>query len=451
MKRLTLVSIAMFATVFVIGCERSPTSTEKASSPRFSVVPGSGTWTTKASMLTGRNYSSAGVIDSRLYVVGGGGGLNVNEAYDPLTDTWATKAPAPTPRAFAGAGVIAGKLYVAGGCINSDCIPGNTNILEVYDPVANAWTDKAPMPTARNQVGVGVLDGKLYVVGGQGQCGPCIATAVLEVYDPSTDTWATKAPMPTARMTPTVAVANGVLYAVGGAIRPPEPGIAVATVEAYDPLTDTWTSKAAMPTPRVAAAGGVVNDIIYVAGGLGVSTSSGSFLSTVEAYEPIANAWTTMAPMPTARYALVGGVVNNTFYAVTGVNSSSNVLVTNEAFTPPFNFSGFVAPVDNPPIVNVAKAGSAIPVKFSLNGNQGLNILAAGSPSSRTILCDNGAAQDDVTGTLTAGGSSLSYDPAADLYTYVWKTDKTWAGSCRELAVTLSDNTVHKASFKLTK
>ena len=122
MKRLTLVSIAMFATVFVIGCERSPTSTEKASSPRFSVVPGSGTWTTKASMLTGRNYSSAGVIDSRRYVVGGGGGLNVNEAYDPLTDTWATKAPAPTPRAFAGAGVIAGKLYVAGGCINSDCI-----------------------------------------------------------------------------------------------------------------------------------------------------------------------------------------------------------------------------------------------------------------------------------------------------------------------------------------
>src|SRR5207249_3221972 len=157
----------------------------------------------------------------------------------------------------------------------------------------------------------------------------------------------------------TVAVANGVLYAVGGAIRPPEPGIAVATVEAYDPVTDTWTSKAAMPTPREAAAGGVVNDIIYVAGGLGVSTSSGSFLSTVEAYEPIANAWTTMAPMP--------------------------------------------------------------------------------------------AAQDDVTGTLTAGGSSLSYDPAADLYTYVWKTDKTWAGSCRELAVTLSDNTVHKASFKLTK
>src|SRR5947199_9852261 len=337
MKRLTLVSIAMFATVFVIGCERSPTSTEKASSPRFSVVPGSGTWTTKASMLTGRNYSSAGVIDSRLYVVGGGGGLNVNEAYDPLTDTWATKAPAPTPRAFAGAGVIAGKLYVAGGCINSDCIPGNTNILEVYDPVANAWTDKAPMPTARNKVGVGVLDGKLYVVGGEGQCGPCIATAVLEVYDPSTDTWATKAPMPTARMSLTVAVANGVLYAVGGAIRPPEPGIAVATVEAYDPLTDTWTSKAAMPTPRVAAAGGVVNDIIYVAGGLGVSTSSGSFLSTVEAYEPIANAWTTMAPMPTARAYFSVGVVSGRLYAVGGVNPAFNppVIGANEAFTPP--------------------------------------------------------------------------------------------------------------------
>ena len=277
--------------------------------------------------------SVVGVIDDHAYVVA----LNINNAYDPLTDTWAARAPDPRPRSFAGAGVIAGKLYVAGGCINSDCIPGNTNILEVYDPVANAWTDKAPMPTARNQVGVGVLDGKLYVVGGQGQCGPCIATAVLEVYDPSTDTWATKAPMPTARMSLTVAVANGVLYAVGGAIRPPEPGIAVATVEAYDPVTDTWTSKAAMPTPREAAAGGVVNDIIYVAGGLGVSTSSGSFLSTVEAYEPIANAWTTMAPMPTARAYFSVGVVSGRLYAVGGVNPAFNppVIGANEAFTPP--------------------------------------------------------------------------------------------------------------------
>jgi len=117
----------------------------------------------------------------------------------------------------------------------------------------------------------------------------------------------------------------------------------------------------------------------------------------------------------------------------------------------PYNFSGFVAPVDNPPIVNVAKAGSAIPVKFSLHGNQGLNILVTGSPSSRTILCDNGASQDDIELTVTAGGSSLSYDPVADLYTYVWKTDKTWAGACRELTVTLNDNSIHKADFKFTK
>jgi len=116
-----------------------------------------------------------------------------------------------------------------------------------------------------------------------------------------------------------------------------------------------------------------------------------------------------------------------------------------------YNFSGFVAPVDNPPIVNVTKAGSAVPVKFSLHGNQGLNVLGVGSPSSRTILCDNLAPQDNVESTVSAGSSSLSYDPAADLYTYVWKTDKTWAGSCRELTVTLNDNSMHKASFRFTK
>ena len=67
--------------------------------------------------------------------------------------------------------------------------------------------------------------------------------------------------------------------------------------------------------------------------------------------------------------------------------------------------------------MNLAKAGRAVPVKFSLNGDQGLNILASGSPSSRSVSCDNWTAQDDGTESLSAGGSSLSYDPSTYLYT----------------------------------
>jgi hypothetical protein len=116
-----------------------------------------------------------------------------------------------------------------------------------------------------------------------------------------------------------------------------------------------------------------------------------------------------------------------------------------------FDFHGFFRPVDNLPALNVSKAGSAIPIKFSLGGDQGLDILAAGSPTSRVSDCDVAGAPDTIEETVTAGGSSLSYDAVADQYVYVWKTEKSWAGTCRTLTVKLADGTVHQALFKLTK
>jgi uncharacterized delta-60 repeat protein len=117
----------------------------------------------------------------------------------------------------------------------------------------------------------------------------------------------------------------------------------------------------------------------------------------------------------------------------------------------PFAFTGFFAPIDNGGVLNTLKAGSAVPVKFSLGGNKGLAILASGSPSSQKILCDSSAPTDQVEETSTAGSSSLSYDATSDRYNYVWKTDKAWADSCRVLTVTLIDGTSHTAKFKFTK
>src|SRR6185503_11562768 len=54
-----------------------------------------------------------------------------------------------------------------------------------------------------------------------------------------------------------------------------------------------------------------------------------------------------------------------------------------------YSLVGFFSPVDNPPTLNVVKAGAAIPVKFSLGGNQGLGVMAAGYPSSKAIACDS--------------------------------------------------------------
>jgi hypothetical protein len=113
-----------------------------------------------------------------------------------------------------------------------------------------------------------------------------------------------------------------------------------------------------------------------------------------------------------------------------------------------YNFTGFFQPVDNLPIINVATAGSAIPVKFSLGGNKGLNIFAAGYPVSQQIACPGGAPIDPIEETATAGGSSLSYDATTDQYKYVWKTNKAWKGMCRQLILNLNDGTRRDASFQ---
>ncbi len=115
---------------------------------------------------------------------------------------------------------------------------------------------------------------------------------------------------------------------------------------------------------------------------------------------------------------------------------------------PPFDFAGFFEPVNNAPTVNRSNAGKAIPVKFSLGGDEGLSILAAGSPSSQKVSCDSAAPIDAIEQTVAPGGSALSYDAVTGVYTYVWKTDKQWKGTCRVLTVTLSDGTTQTASFK---
>jgi hypothetical protein len=116
-----------------------------------------------------------------------------------------------------------------------------------------------------------------------------------------------------------------------------------------------------------------------------------------------------------------------------------------------YNWAGFFKPVDMYPMLNVVKAGSAVPVKFNLSGNQGLSIMSSGFPGSYPNTCGSDALADTVEETVTAGSSSLTYDPVADQYIYVWKTDKSWAGTCRQLQVKLKDGKLYWADFKLTK
>jgi hypothetical protein len=118
-----------------------------------------------------------------------------------------------------------------------------------------------------------------------------------------------------------------------------------------------------------------------------------------------------------------------------------------------YTFDGFYAPVNNKDaqgnyILNGVKAGSAIPVKFSLGGDYGLDVFEADYPKSQAIECTSSADVDGIEETVNAGGSSLSYAAGSDTYNYVWKTDKAWADSCRQLVVKFDDGTTARANFK---
>ena len=109
------------------------------------------------------------------------------------------------------------------------------------------------------------------------------------------------------------------------------------------------------------------------------------------------------------------------------------------------NFTGFFAPVRNMPFVNSAIAGSAIPMKFALVGYRGSQVLMPGSPTSMVVQCSAGAPGNVLPPALTlfSGLRSLG-----NSHTYVWKTNSSWAGTCRKFVLTLANGTTHEALFR---
>ena len=112
-----------------------------------------------------------------------------------------------------------------------------------------------------------------------------------------------------------------------------------------------------------------------------------------------------------------------------------------------FDFEGFYPPVKGEPALNAVKAGSAVSLKFSLGGDWGLNVIDLGAPTSGLLDCDLLDSSGEFE-PVQSVGAGLTYDPDSDQYTYVWKTEKAWAGTCRVLSLQLVDGTEHLAAFQ---
>ena len=289
-----------------------------------------GAWTTKAPRPVVSSSPSVWAINGLIYTVSGYTGTQGSDLaiYDPVGDSWTTGASRPSVGCCRAYGVIDGALYEAGG-VNC-CV--TVNSVFSYDPATNTWATKATMPTKRQSPASGVIAGKFYVAGGVKLPDSGFIFDVLdnlEAYDPVSNSWTTLAAMPTARSSAGAGVVNGILYVIGGAIDS-STAVPVATVEAYDPTTNTWSTKAPMPAPRHQVGVAVVGNILYAIGGHDVN---GNHLTTVDAYDPVSDSWTTMAAMPTHRSYFGVTELNGTIYAIGGDDAVS-VLNTNEAFTP---------------------------------------------------------------------------------------------------------------------
>jgi N-acetylneuraminic acid mutarotase len=241
--------------------------------------------------------------------------------------SWASKAPMNAARSSLGVAVVDGKIYAIGGLTASGYEPNtigtdydakgwivNTN--EEYDPATDTWTFKKPMPTSRYGFAITSYDDKIYCMGGISHVHiPSFnPTTANEVYDPATDTWETKAPMPIP--------SSGQAGVIGGRIYVISPVSNGTLIQTYDPATDSWTIGTPIaPPPNVplGLTSVVVDNKIYVMYGF-YNRASGSTESRTEIYDPLTDKWISGSPVPSIHWIVAVA-------ATTGVMAPKRIYV----------------------------------------------------------------------------------------------------------------------------
>ena len=275
-------------------------------------------WSTQTPMPTGRYSFGAAAIFNQIYAIGGASGLNLLNTtemlYPPSQSGWIQLAPMPTAREGLGVAAIGSNFIYAVGGHTAGSIP--TGVVEVYNPSSNQWfTGLAPMPTPRAHFMTAVAGNMLYVFGGDTNPDNSGITNTVERYDPVTDTWTTLAPMPTARSFGLAAsLENGTIAVLGGATT----GGNTAANEIYDIATNTWSAGVAMPAARAAFNGGFTNGGLFIFGGTTNGSPNGSTLVYVPATQNTTDGWSMLGGMPSPRWELAAAVVGDVVYGIGG-------------------------------------------------------------------------------------------------------------------------------------
>jgi N-acetylneuraminic acid mutarotase len=275
---------------------------------------------------TGRHETSFGEIGGKFYLLGGREAQGRIERFDPATKTWDTmKAQSPLIHHFQPVnydGKIWMLLAMTGGYPKE---PPMTHI-QIYDPVADVWTEGGEIPEARRRGGGGavVYNDKIYVVGGITLGHTSGTNGWFDEYDPKTGQWKQLPDAPHIRDHFHAVVLDDKLYCIGGRVtgdHSPRPGGFFATVipeiDVYDFKTAQWSvldGEAALPNPS--AAGGVVamdDCIVYFGGETGETA-----LNNCQVFDPKTKAWKALAPLNQGRHGSQAILYENRIYIAAG-------------------------------------------------------------------------------------------------------------------------------------
>ena len=261
--------------------------------------PVANSWTSLAPMPDLTNGLASAVWApnvNKLFVFGGddatsGVVVNLTRIYDPGTDTWTLGTPMPDLRAFMASGYYNGKIYLVGGYSTGNINPAYGQVWE-YDPTTDTFnTSRTDMPAHLGGAGFGVINGHLYVAGGRDENNIVVST--LYDYNIATDTWTTKASMPSADNVPASGVAAGQLVVYGGgnpflagsqkSLKAFDAPQTTNQTMIYDPGTDTWTAGPNLVQQVAFPSGTNIDDsyLVAVGGYTGSSTTTAVQVSTI--------------------------------------------------------------------------------------------------------------------------------------------------------------------------
>jgi N-acetylneuraminic acid mutarotase len=246
--------------------------------------------------------------------------LSGTTLFDPATIEWTEGPDLPSPRHHIALGTAAGQVYGFGGFVGETLRNGFQFRDDVYAFDGEQWTRIGAMPEPVGETVALSLDDRIHLITGslhgsteeaQG------ATGMHLVYDAAADAWSKAKPAPTARSSATGAVIDGQLYVAAGRRRGNGGINNLGALERYDPEADAWTELRPLPQPSGGLAGAALDGTLYVFGGEYFSEGGGVYEHTW-AYDPEADEWSERPPMPTPRHGLAGTAIDGRVFAIGG-------------------------------------------------------------------------------------------------------------------------------------